>query len=137
MACNTSRSGPGLSLCCATMRRTAALCSDGKLSIREEVYVGQALRGGYMAGGMLGIPPDLCLAHRGIEVDLARLNAEPGGVAPALAAFVLPARLTSRACRRANERTHLRRQSRPDERLHLSRGLGEQSRSGVPGRPAP
>src|SRR5262252_1436540 len=76
MACNTSSSGPGLSLCCATMRRTAALCSDGKLSIREEVYVGQALRGGYMAGGMPGIPPDLCLAqgNRGRILHVSMLS---------------------------------------------------------------
>src|SRR5690242_13732096 len=62
MACSTSSSGPGLSLCCATMRRTTAPCSDGKLSIRQSVYVGQGLQGVYMAGGMPGIPPDLCLA---------------------------------------------------------------------------
>src|SRR4029077_17208561 len=85
-----------------------------------------------MAGGMPGIPRGLCLAdallgrtagaardaHRGIEVDLACFNAQPGALAAALAALV-PARLAPRTRRRADERTHLRRHPRPHEQLHL------------------
>src|SRR3979490_1286034 len=139
MACNPSRSGPGRSFRSATMRRTAALSAGGNVSIDISVYVirPEGWHGSSIAGGSLraGPPPPLWsmgrrrgwlytqATDRAIRGSFAPCQAHTGALAVDVDTY--DSGRAARGCDGPGHGARLGRQSRPHQRLHLPRGLGE------------